>query len=387
MKKRLMILLLGLAAVNAFSAVKYTLRVLDQQVIGTDFYFKVYLQSTDENLLYLASSQIVLDYNEDNFTSDFVARVAGTGEQKIRDRYTIATMPIVNNRIVIDIDAPTFGDQTDFDDRVILISTSNPGSYIGQFKVSTISNTSGTAGLAWYYTTPEVNGTDISYFDNSSPWNAHHITSGNYTNVDPADQSLPVQISSLLAVMTNREGMEISWTTQSEVNSSGFFVWRSSQKDGVYQKLNLDPIPSGGNSSSEQDYSFRDASVKNGQTYWYKIEEVSITGQSEFFGPISVLAASPVPDDFDLTPTYPNPFNSGTSFRYAIPEDSRVRIAVYTLLGAEIMELVDRRQEAGYYELGWNGTDVNGRGVPTGVYFLRMEADGFSKIQKMTLIR
>jgi len=382
MKKRLMILLLGLAAVNAFSAVSYTLRVVDQQVVGTDFYFKVYLQSTGDNALYLAGSQILLDYNENNFTGDAVTYQLGTGEAKLQNFYTLAPS-IASDRISIDIDAPSFIDQTQFNTRVLLVSQTNPGSYIGQFKLSTISNPGGSAGLAWYY--DGTNGTDIYYFDSTSPWATHQITV--YSNVAPSDQSLPVQISSLSAVMTNREGLEISWTTQSEVNSSGFYVWRSSQKDGVYQKVSLDLIPSSGNSSSEQEYSFRDASVKNGQTYWYKIEEVSSSGQSEFFGPISVIAASPVPLDFELTPTYPNPFNSGTSFRYAIPEDSKVRIAVYTLLGGEIMELLDRRQEAGYYELGWNGTDRYGSAVPTGVYLLRMEADGFTKIQKMTLIR
>jgi len=384
MKKRLMIFLLGLAAVNAFSAVSYTLRVRDQQVVGTDFYFKIYLQSTGDNLLYIDDSQILLDFNSGYFISDAITIVAGEGV--FLWPYNLSANIDVNDRLNIQMGTPEWTDQTSFDNNAILISQTNPGTYIGKFKISTIDNPGGTPGLEWYYDAIDyMDGTDIYYTYNADPWNAIHIFS--YSNEAPGDQSLPVQISSLSAVMTNRQGLEISWTTQSEVSSSGFHVWRSTQKDGVYQKVNLDLIPSSGNSSSEKDYRFRDASVKNGQTYWYKIEEVSISGQSEFFGPISVLATSPVPDDFDLTPTYPNPFNGGTFFKYALPEDTRIRIAVYTLLGTEIMELVDRRQEAGYYELGWNGTDKNGSGVPTGVYFLRMEADGFTKIQKMTLIR
>ena len=167
MKKRLMIFLLGLAAVNAFSAVSYTLRVRDQQVVGTDFYFKIYLQSTGDNLLYIDDSQILLDFNSGYFISDAITIVAGEGV--FLWPYNLSANIDVNDRLNIQMGTPEWTDQTSFDNNAILISQTNPGTYIGKFKISTIDNPGGTPGLEWYYDAIDyMDGTDIYYTYNWS---------------------------------------------------------------------------------------------------------------------------------------------------------------------------------------------------------------------------
>jgi hypothetical protein len=70
----------------------------------------------------------------------------------------------------------------------------------------------------------------------------------------------------------------------------------------------------------------------------------------------------------------PNPFVDRVSIRYQLPQRTDIYISVYNLLGQEIRVLVDEGQPAGLHTVVWNGTDSSGRRLPSGTYFLRLEA-------------
>jgi hypothetical protein len=75
----------------------------------------------------------------------------------------------------------------------------------------------------------------------------------------------------------------VEWETATELNNTGFLVWRSTSQNGVYAPVSdfiegsEDPLVGG-------DYIWIDSDVVNGTTYWYKLEAVGQT--SEFFGPV-----------------------------------------------------------------------------------------------------
>lgn len=71
---------------------------------------------------------------------------------------------------------------------------------------------------------------------------------------------------------------------------------------------------------------------------------------------------------------YPNPFNTSTKILYGLPEHSYVILTIYDIVGREILTLVNYHQEAGIKELQWNGKDVLGNQVPSGMYILQMVA-------------
>ncbi|MFH1680535.1 MAG: FG-GAP-like repeat-containing protein [Candidatus Eisenbacteria bacterium] len=96
---------------------------------------------------------------------------------------------------------------------------------------------------------------------------------------------------------------------------------------------------------------------------------------------------SPLPKHFALHANTPNPFNPMTTFRYALPEPGRVRLAVYDVSGRLVKVLRDGNERAGVFSASWNGTDETGRSAGSGVYFVRMEARGFASTRKMLLIR
>jgi len=210
----------------------------------------------------------------------------------------------------------------------------------------------------------------------------HNVTYANQ------DVSLPVEMNRIYAEVDQKEGVIITWRTESEVNSAGFHVWKSEEESGDYIKISQDLIPSqGGSSSSAHEYTFQDRDVRSGIIYWYKIQELSTTGETEFYGPISVMGVDAVPVEFALSDNYPNPFNPDTEFNYQLPENSDVQITVYSLLGRKIRDIVMENQKAGYYTARWNGTNQAGQQVASGIYLLVMQAGTFSSMQKMTIIR
>jgi len=94
-----------------------------------------------------------------------------------------------------------------------------------------------------------------------------------------------------------------------------------------------------------------------------------------------------IPEAFALGGNLPNPFNAATAIKYELPEDCRVTIEVYSVLGRKVATLVDGEQEAGYRKVVWDGKDNDGRQVPSGIYFYKMTAKDFKSTRKMTLMK
>ncbi len=234
-----------------------------------------------------------------------------------------------------------------------------------------------------YQHTYEFTGPDPS---NPDPENDFDLANVSYDSTG-GDASLPVQMASLIATASQENGITVLWRTESETNCAGFHVWRSETEEGLYDCITTEMIAGQGNQSSATEYLFVDQHVADDVVYWYKVEEISTDGESQFFGPISVVGVSPVPKTFNLSSNYPNPFNPKTRFDYQIPDMCDVFISIYSILGQEIKTWIFENQEKGYYSLEWDGKDGRGKNVPSGVYLLRMQTAEFSKMRRMTVIR
>jgi subtilisin-like proprotein convertase family protein len=91
---------------------------------------------------------------------------------------------------------------------------------------------------------------------------------------------------------------------------------------------------------------------------------------------------SNVPDGYKLFQNYPNPFNPVTNIKYQILTNSFVSLKIYDLLGREVATLVNEKQREGEYEATFNG-----EGLPSGIYFYKIIADGFIDTKRMVLIK
>lgn len=94
-----------------------------------------------------------------------------------------------------------------------------------------------------------------------------------------------------------------------------------------------------------------------------------------------------IPDKFELSYNYPNPFNPSTKFRYALPEARNVKIIVYDINGSKVTELVNNYQSAGTYEVTWNGKNDFGQQVASGTYIYSVQAGDFVQTKKMVLLK
>jgi len=99
-------------------------------------------------------------------------------------------------------------------------------------------------------------------------------------------------------------------------------------------------------------------------------------------------AAPQPPSYYSLSPGFPNPFAGSTSFAYTVPKAEQIHLAIFDLLGREIVVLEDRALPAGEYRARWNGRDQKDRTLPSGVYFCRLQAAGYVEItHKVVLVR
>jgi len=91
---------------------------------------------------------------------------------------------------------------------------------------------------------------------------------------------------------------------------------------------------------------------------------------------------STVPTKFSLSQNYPNPFNPVTKINFAIPKQGFVTLRIYDVLGREIKTLVNEVKTAGEYSVDFNASEFS-----SGVYFYRLESQGFTDIKRMMLIK
>ena len=88
------------------------------------------------------------------------------------------------------------------------------------------------------------------------------------------------------------------------------------------------------------------------------------------------------PAQFSLGQNYPNPFNPATTIGYSVPRQSQVNITVFNALGQTVSTLVSGIEDAGVHEVRFDGT-----GLASGVYFYRLQADGYVQTRRLLLLK
>ncbi|MDD5766532.1 MAG: T9SS type A sorting domain-containing protein, partial [Candidatus Marinimicrobia bacterium] len=89
-----------------------------------------------------------------------------------------------------------------------------------------------------------------------------------------------------------------------------------------------------------------------------------------------------IPDGFRLQQNFPNPFNPTTRIRFDLPKNELVSMIVYDVVGHAVKTLLNKKLDAGRYEVPFNGQEI-----PSGVYFCRISAGQYSQTIKMILLK
>jgi len=115
-----------------------------------------------------------------------------------------------------------------------------------------------------------------------------------------------------------------------------------------------------------------------------KWEDLGLEIDTTYWDPTDILNSPTYrsPKDFALYQNYPNPYNPVTTISYSLPLKSQVELILYNTLGESIKHLVSGEKEAGSYEVEFNAT-----GLPSGIYFYRIQAGDYIETKKMVLLR
>lgn len=196
------------------------------------------------------------------------------------------------------------------------------------------------------------------------------------------DNLAPVAVKFFTAEIINGAAVKLTWNPNTIDSDVKHFKVHRSTEDGFAPHPDFEI-------ATTTDTTFLDSSPIVDENNYYLVVTIDIHGNSSIPSPqASVILTtvtektSELPTEFALGRNYPNPFNPTTSINFAVPKHSMVHIKIIDVLGKEVMTLVEKEFEPGLHKVS-----LNAAGLTSGVYFYRMEADGFSQSRKLTIVR
>jgi hypothetical protein len=198
---------------------------------------------------------------------------------------------------------------------------------------------------------------------------------------DPCKYQIPWYSSDTTTVPPH--GFLLFWSDgQSEQGMlhSNFKLNRGGEQIGLVQVVDNDTIFLDSLTFSEQLSDVSYGRYPDGSQTWQFFNTPSPGDSNQITTNISEELN--IPHTFLLSQNYPNPFNPLTMINYQLPMTSEVELSIYNILGQKVVTLVRRKQQAGYYQVAWDG-----RSFASGLYFYRLTTAKFVQIRKMVLIK
>jgi hypothetical protein len=173
-------------------------------------------------------------------------------------------------------------------------------------------------------------------------------------------------------------GVVVNWTTGSEVDNYSFVLWRSTSLEGEFSNIS-GQILAQGHEPGMTNYSYTDHNVMPGNTYYYKISDISTYGYQTMH---QAVASATVAAGYVLAQNFPNPFNPETVIRFVLPAQAQTQLAVYDISGRLVRTLVNSTLEAGAHSATFDGS-----GLSAGMYIYRLTAGDVTVNGKMVLVK
>lgn len=132
---------------------------------------------------------------------------------------------------------------------------------------------------------------------------------------------------------------------------------------------------------------FIDSNLINGTTYYYLISATDNSGNINITpaiagGITAVNNEESTPSSFSLKQNYPNPFNPITAIEFDLPVEVNISLKIYDLLGNEVAEIAKGNFSAGIHKVYFDGNNLS-----SGVYFYKLNAETFTGIKKLILMK
>lgn len=215
------------------------------------------------------------------------------------------------------------------------------------------------------------------------------------------DSPLFIELADFTATQIENK-IKLEWTTSSEFENLGFEIHRSQNKVENFVKIasyeGHEELEGKGSFANETNYNFTDRNVKIGETYYYKLVDVSFDLFKTEHEVIKIITdIEKVPESkrvisrFALNQNFPNPFNPTTTISFEVPNVNSgfklVQLSIFNVKGQLVKTLNSGLIKGGIYKVEWDGTDNLGKRISSGVYFVKMKTNTEQFTRKMLLLK
>ncbi len=202
-----------------------------------------------------------------------------------------------------------------------------------------------------------------------------------------ATDVVPVELTSFIGYITQKNNATLEWKTSTEKNNNGFEIEKlyKDYKLGNSKWTQIGFVAGNGTTTEPHNYSYLDNSTVRGKCV-YRLKQIDYDGKYEYSKEVEVDLG--MPTKFLLEQNFPNPFNPTTTLSYALPYESNVKLVVYNLIGEVVKELVNETVTVGYQEVSFDAGQLS-----SGIYFYTLNAvslDGkqnYQSVKKMLLLK
>jgi len=198
-----------------------------------------------------------------------------------------------------------------------------------------------------------------------------------------SDNPLPVELVDFTA-RTRNDGALLQWRTASETNNAGFEVQHKGPASDEFETVSfVESQAAGGTTTTPQRYRYSLDDVAPG-THEFQLRQVDIDGTAHRSEPTTLTVRMEAP--LRLTPPAPNPVRTQAQFRFAVRDAGHATVALYNVLGQRVARLYDGRPTPGEMQsIRLSGTQLSR--FSSGVYFVRVKAQGQTRTRRMVIVR
>lgn len=199
------------------------------------------------------------------------------------------------------------------------------------------------------------------------------------------DAVVPVELTAFTAAVVGND-VSLVWITATETKNFGFDIQRKLIESDSWEKINF--VKGNSTTTTPVRYEYTDENLAAG-AYNYRLKQIDTNGSFEFSPIITVEVG--LPKTFALNQNFPNPFNPSTTINYQIStansSATETTLAIFNILGTQVLTLVNEEQGPGFYSVVWNGKNREGLQAPSGVYIYQLTAGRFKETKKMLFVQ